>query len=375
MSEGEISSTDETYMTRALDLAVEGWGQVAPNPMVGAVLVSGDRVVGTGYHAKFGAPHAEVMALREGTAHAGGATLYVTLEPCSHRGKTAPCTDAIRDAGVRRVVFAHRDPDSQAGGGEGILRDAGVDVCRGVCALAAARLNAPFLWQRLGKGPWISLKLALSLDGRISAREGQRTDVSGGEAAEYVHRLRAGHDAVMVGGRTAVVDDPLLTVRLGSSPRVPPTRVVLDPGLALSPSSRLARTTDEAPLLIVCREGAPADLRAGLERQGAMVSQVAHHQGVLDLSAVMGVLEERGLRSVMLEGGGRLAAALLSGGWVRRQYLIYAPVVFGPEGVPSIGSGAGLAQDWRVVGRTALGPDSLLELEDRRTRDVLMEAA
>jgi diaminohydroxyphosphoribosylaminopyrimidine deaminase/5-amino-6-(5-phosphoribosylamino)uracil reductase len=375
MSEDGISRSDESYMSQALDLAEQGWGQVAPNPMVGAVLVSGDRVVGTGYHAGYGGPHAEVVALREAAGRARGATLYVTLEPCAHRGKTAPCTDAIRDAGVRGVVFAHRDPDKEAGGGAEILRGAGVDVRKGVCALAAARLNAPFLWQRLGRGPWVSLKLALSLDGRISAREGLRTDVSGREAAEYVHRLRAGHDAVMVGGRTAIIDDPQLTVRLSPSPRVPPTRVVLDPGLSLSPTSRLARTTDEAPLLVVCRADAPTELRAGLERRGAVVAPVAHDEGLLDLAAVMELLEERGLRSVMVEGGGRLAAALLSGRWVRRQYLIYAPVVFGADGVASIGSREQPEKDWTVVGRTALGPDTLLEIEDPRARDTLMEAA
>lgn len=372
---GPVGS-DGAYMDRALTLALEGWGQVSPNPLVGAVVVSGDRVIGEGFHACYGTEHAEAMALEEAGARAAGATLYVNLEPCAHHGAMPPCTEAIRRAGIRRVVYGCRDPDQLAAGGGEVLRGAGLEVVGGVRSTTAARLNGPFIWDRLGLGPWVSLKLGLSLDGRISARAGMRTDITGPEAAEFVHRLRAGHDAIMVGGRTAVVDDPLLTVRLAPSPRLPPTRVVLDPGLELSADCRLVGSVDEAPVLVFCLEGAPAGRRTPLEKQGVEVVAVQGAGDSLALGAVLQDLGERGLRSVMAEGGGRLASSLLAGGLVRRQYLIYAPIVLGPQGVPFIE--ARLAEDsfdWRVVRRGGLGEDSLLELEDRRAREVLTEAA
>lgn len=367
---------DDSYMDRALALALEGWGQVSPNPLVGAVLVSEKRVIGEGCHATFGADHAEVVALREGLGESSGATLYVTLEPCRHAGKTPPCTEAILQAGVSRVVFGCGDPDPVATGGAGLLREAGIEVVGGVRSMEAARVNEMFIWDRLGHGPWVSLKLALSLDGRIAARPGVRTDITGVEAAKYVHRLRAAHDAILVGGRTVAVDDPLLTVRMARAPRVPPTRVVLDPNLNMPPVCRLVGSVDEAPLLVVCREGAPPGQRRELERRGADVVSVAADGEGLALDAVLLALGARGLRSILVEGGGRLAAALLAGGFVRKQHLIYAPVVFGLDGVPSMGAvmsvGAG---DWSVVSRKSLGNDTLLELEDRCASDALREVA
>lgn len=363
-------------MDRALTLALEGWGHVSPNPLVGAVVVSGDRVIGEGFHARYGTRHAEVVALEQAGEGAAGATLYVNLEPCAHHGATPPCTQAIQQAGIRRVVYACRDPDRLAAGGGEWLTGAGLEVVGGVRAAAAARLNGPFIWDRLGFGPWVSLKLGLSLDGRISARAGMRTDITGPQAAEFVHRLRAGHDAIMVGGRTAVVDDPLLTVRLAPGPRLPPTRVVLDPGLELSPDCRLAGSVDEAPVVVFCRESVPAGRRTPLEKLGVEVVAVPGAGEGLALGAVLQDLGERGLRSIIAEGGGRLAASLLADDLVRRQYLIYAPIVLGPQGVPFIGSVVDEGSfDWSVVRRGALGEDTLLELEDRRAREVLTEAA
>ncbi|MBT8477516.1 MAG: bifunctional diaminohydroxyphosphoribosylaminopyrimidine deaminase/5-amino-6-(5-phosphoribosylamino)uracil reductase RibD [Gemmatimonadetes bacterium] len=361
-------------MDRALALALEGWGQVSPNPLVGAVVVSGGQVAGEGFHAAFGEEHAERGALRESGSLAAGSTLYVTLEPCAHRGKTAACTEAILAAGVHRVVFACRDPDSAAGGGETVLRQAGLEVVAGVRALEAARLNEAFIWDRSEQGPWVSLKLALSLDGRIAVRPGVRTDVTGEETAEFVHRLRARHDAIVVGGRTAVVDDPLLTVRRSPPPRIPPTRVVLDPSLQVSVESRLVASVDEAPLLFLCREDSAKLHRTKFERRGAeVVSVPADRQGLL-LGAAMSALRERGLRAILVEGGGRLAGAMLAEGLVRKQYLIYAPVILGPEGVPAIASHTTAERgDWNVVHRAGLGPDTLLEFEDRRARAVLRE--
>lgn len=367
---------DAVFMDRALALALEGWGNVSPNPLVGAVVVSGGRVIGEGIHERYGGEHAEVGALREAGDGARGATLYVNLEPCAHHGKTPPCTDLIWRAGIDRVVYACKDPDSAAGGGAVELRKAGLEVDGGVRAEAAARLNAPFMWNRMDLGPWVSLKLALSLDGRIAARPDTRTDITGPEAADYVHRLRAGHDAIMVGGRTARVDDPLLTVRRSSQPRVSPTRVVLDPRLELSPDSQLALSVDEAPLLVYCHRDAPAERRAMLEGRGAEVVVVEERGGALSLGSVMQDLDARGMLSILAEGGGRLAGSLLADRLVRRQYLIYAPIVLGPEGVPAVaGREKDLASDWTVARRMALGKDTLLELDDRRAREVFTEAA
>lgn len=376
MTQDTRQARDEAYMDRTLALALEGWGRVSPNPLVGAVVVSGDEVVGEGFHAHYGAEHAERMALAQGGARTAGATLYVTLEPCSHHGKTPPCTEALIRAGIGRVVYGCSDPDPAASGGADVLRSAGVEVQGGVRGLAAARLNGPFVWDRLGSGPWLSLKLGLSLDGRIAAGPGQRTALTGSEATEYVHRLRAGHDAIMVGGRTAVVDDPLLTVRHGPAPRVPPTRIVLDPRLELPASSRLVGSVDEAPLLILCREDAGAERRRELERHGVEVAAVRTSREGLLPSAVLQELEARDLGSTLVEGGGRLAGVLLAGGVIRKQYLIYAPVLLGADGVPGIGAEITTEDnEWSVVRLQALGRDSLLELEDRRATEALMEAA
>ena len=369
-------SSDETHMRRALALAREGWGRVAPNPMVGAVVVSDERLVGEGFHAVYGGEHAEVAALTAAGSDSTGATLYVGLEPCSHHGKTPPCTRAIMRAGIQRVVFGCRDVDREAGGGAAELRSAGLEVAGGVLGLEAARLNAPFIWERLGRGPWVSLKLAMSLDGKIAARHGERTTITGPETSGFVHRLRAGHDAVLIGARTAIVDDPLLTVRAGPSPRVPPTRVVLDPGLELPPGGQLVRSVDEAPLVVLCLASADAGARRELEARGVRVETVDGGRAGLDLARAVDVLHGLGLKSILVEGGGRLASAFLDRGLVRRQYLVYAPAVLGPDGVPAFAEAVDiLAADWRVVDRSELGRDALLELEDEQALDALKEAA
>lgn len=373
-----VRETDRRWMERALELAGRGWGRVHPNPLVGAVVAAGDRLLGEGWHGEFGGPHAEVRALEEAGAAAREGTLYVTLEPCAHHGKTPPCTEAILEAGVRRVVVACRDPDPEAGGGAARLEASGVEVTVGVGAERARTENAAFLWSRVTGRPYVALKYALSLDARLSRREGERTAVTGDEAGEEVHRLRAGHGAVLVGRRTAAVDDPLLTPRGALEPRRPPIRVVLDPGLRLSPDSRLARTSDRGPVWVACGPDAPGEARAALRSRGVEVVEVPRprpHE--LDLRALLEELGRAGRVSVLVEGGGQVGASFLRGGLVNRMYLFYAPVVFGEEGVEAF---PGPAPEpprgaWRPVDRRAVGSDTLVVLDDVGSRTRLREAS
>src|SRR5688572_23259909 len=216
---------DVTHMRRALSLAHRGWGRTAPNPMVGAVVVRGDTVVGEGFHAEYGGPHAEVVALREAGERARGATVYVTLEPCAHHGKTPPCADALIAAGVARVVIAVNDPNPTARGGAARLRAAGIEVVAGVEREAACELNAPFFNALVSRRPWVTLKLALSREGAIAPASRATHWLTGPEARAELHRLRAGFDAIAVGLGTVIADDPALTARGVPAPRVPPARV------------------------------------------------------------------------------------------------------------------------------------------------------
>lgn len=369
-------SEDRRFMRRALELASRGRGRVAPDPLVGAVVVRDGRVVGEGWHRAFGEPHAEVEALGAAGDRARRATVYVTLEPCTHHGKTPPCTEALLEADVRRVVAACRDPHGEAAGGARRLREAGVEVTVGVEGLRAARLNAPFLWRHTEGAPFVTLKLALSLDGRIARSPGTRTAVTGEEALAWVHRRRAAHGAVLVGRRTAEVDDPRLTARGDARPRRPPVRVVLDTRLRLSPESTLARTAGEAgPVWVLCGPGAADDRRKRLEESEVRVLEVDVSEDGEGLrpAAVVRRLGREGVGSVLVEGGGRVAASFLGAGRVQRMHLLYAPVTFGPEGVEGF-PGLALPEDaWRPSERRALGRDTLVSLESRRLRRRLRE--
>ncbi len=375
---GRGSEGDRRLMARAVALARRGWGAVSPNPLVGAVVARDGRVTGEGWHRAFGTEHAEVVALRAAGPAARGATIYLTLEPCAHAGKTPPCVEAVLASGVRRVVVATRDPNPRAGGGIERLRAAGVEVALGVGAAAACRANAAFLWRHARGLPFGALKLALSLDARIAERPGVRSAVSGPRAWREVHRLRAGHDAVLVGRRTASVDDPRLTARGEPAPRRPPIRVVLDPGLRLSPEAALVRTVDEAPTWVLASPDAPATTRRALEARGVRVLPVeAAGPHALDPEAAWAALGGEGVQSVLVEGGGRVAASLLAAGLLQRLHLIYAPRLYGPEGVPAFpglgppgGEGHPPGGGWRPVSRRALGRDTLLVLEHARLREL-----
>lgn len=362
MAASGAASGDARFMRRALELARRGWGRVAPNPLVGAVVVRGGEVVGEGWHTEYGRPHAEVEALRAAGAAARGATIYVTLEPCSHHGKTPPCTDALLDAGVARVVVACRDPNPKARGGAERLRAAGVEVEEGVEAEAARDLNAAFFH---GFGPdaarpWIELKLALSLDARIADREGGSFWLTGEEARGEVHRLRAGHGAVAVGVGTVLADDPLLTVRGGLTTRVPVARVVFDRRLRTPPASRLVASAAEAPVWIVCGAEAPEEARRALEAAGAGVLRAD------GLEAGLRALRGVGISSMLCEGGASLASALLEARAVDRLTLLYAPLLLGPaarSGFADISSRSlADALRWRRLRTEAFGADTLISL-------------
>src|SRR2546428_2041865 len=308
-------------MRRALDLARRGWGRVAPNPLVGAVVLRDGASVGEGFHEEFGGPHAEVNALARAGAAARGATVVVNLEPCTHHGQTPPCTDAILAAGVRRVVAAIRDPDPQAGGGLEVLRQRGLAVEHGLLAEEAAALNAPFLFAREPRSrPFVALKLATSIDGRIADAAGSSQWVSGAEAREYVHWLRAGFDAIAVGGTTALRDNPPLTVRGVITPRRPPVRVVFDRRAMLNLGVQLVSTAREVPTWVMSSLDAPTSSVTQLENSGVRVFRPT------PLRAGLRMLRDAGIQSLLCEGGGALGARLLADGLVDRLYWVQAPV-------------------------------------------------
>jgi len=353
-------------MSHAIDLAWRGWGRVHPSPMVGAVLLIDGRVVGEGYHAEFGGPHAEAVALEAAGRRAAGTTAIVTLEPCTHVGKQPPCADALIRAGVRRVVAAVRDPNPIASGGTQRLADAGIDVEVGLMEEAAAAQNAAFFHGLRDEArPWIALKLATTLDGRIADARGRSRWISGPEARDYVHWLRAGFDAIATGGRTAAQDDPALTVRGAVVPRATPRRVIFDRTLGLSPASVVVRTAAETPTIVVGATSAAGSVRAeALRAHGVQVL------GADSLGEAAGALRAAGVTSMLVEGGGRLAGALLEAGLVDRYYWIQSPVVLGDGGVPAFAGvpDAALpsAPRWIVAERRALGEDTLLVVDRER---------
>lgn len=332
--------------------------------MVGAVVVDRDgAVAGEGWHAEFGGLHAETAALAAAGKRARGGTIYVTLEPCSHHGKQPPCTDAIVAAGIARVVAAVIDPDPKAAGGAQCLRDAGVEVELGCLGDEASRLNAPFLFARTtAERPWVMIKLAVSMDGMIADGAGRSRWISGPEAREWVHRERARHDAIGAGGRTVLADDAGLTVRGAIEPRVPPVRVVFDRSGSVPATHPLYRSVGipgpghGVPVVTVRAPGA-GDSRLPL---GVRVVEAG------TLREALTGLRGMGIESLMIEGGGRLAAALLDDGLVDRICQIQSPVWLG-DGIPAWPAlrpvSIETARRWKTVGVTRLGSDVLIEME------------
>jgi len=325
---------DERHMRRALRLAARARGRTAPNPMVGAVVVAGGTVVGEGWHPKAGEPHAEVFALRAAGDAARGATLYVTLEPCCHFGRTPPCTDAVVAAGVARVVTAMTDPFPKvAGGGIAQLRELGVEVEPGLLRAEAAELNRAYVRAVSTGLPWVTLKMAMTLDGKTATRTGDSRWVTGEAARKHVHRLRDWNDAVMVGIGTARADDPQLTARVRGARN--PLRVIIDHRGELSPESVLVRTARETPTLVVAGEDAQT---TALEVAGVEVLRVPSVRGRADLTAALRGLVARGVHSVLCEGGPTLGGSLLDAGLVDEVLWFVAPKLLGgADAFPALG--------------------------------------
>jgi diaminohydroxyphosphoribosylaminopyrimidine deaminase / 5-amino-6-(5-phosphoribosylamino)uracil reductase len=324
-------------MAHALRLAARGLGNTWPNPAVGCVIVHGDRVVGRGWTQPGGRPHAEVRALEQAGSLALGATVHVTLEPCAHHGQTPPCAAALIAAGVARVVTALTDPDPRVSGkGHAMLRAAGITVTEGVMTHEAAVLNAGFL-KRVTRGlPFVTLKLATTLDGRIATATGESRWITGPAARRKVHALRMSHDAVMVGSGTALADDPDLTVRDMGAQRQP-VRIVLDRALAHSPDSRLGRSAGQSPVWVLHGKAASDARQHGWKATGATLVEVPEAGGHLDMTAAMQALATRGVTRILSEGGGTVAAALLCAGLVDELALFSGAALIGSEGRSGLG--------------------------------------
>lgn len=325
------------YMGQALDEARKGLGRTSPNPAVGAVVVKGGEIVGRGYHRKAGTPHAEVHALADAGERAQGATLYVTLEPCNHTGRTPPCTEAVLQAGISRVVIGMPDPNPRvAGGGAAYLRDRGLDVCMGVREAECRELNLPFLRHSATGLPWVIMKAGLSLDGRISFRAGQGGAVTGSEAKQFVHGVRNRVDAILVGIGTALIDNPSLTTRLDGVDAVrDPLRIVLDSQLRLPPEARLLRQRSAAETWVFCDESADRLREVQLAHAGAKVIRLPKGgDGRIDLRGLLRYLGEKNILSMLVEGGAHIHGAFWAQGLVDELLLIYAPFLIGNQGMP-----------------------------------------
>ena len=350
-------------MTRALELAAQGAGQVSPGPLVGTVIVdAAGEIAGEGFYLFEQVKHAETAALEQAGERARGGTAYVSLEPHAHQGRTQPCTDALIKAGIKRVVAPIEDPNPKVSGrGFAHLSKAGIEVSTGLLADEAARLNEAYIhFMRTGR-PFVHLKLAVSLDGKVATFGGESRWITGEEARARVHELRHQYDAIMVGGRTARADDPLLTDRSGRRRRRPLVRVVIEQYLRMSPESQLAQTTADAPVLIFGHGDSEPELVSALQSRGVEV--INQTSASLELSSVLDELGRRSIQSVLVEGGPMLAGLLLDAGLVNKTTFFVAPMIIGSQDAPSAIGGDGAE---RIANARQLENVSV----ERRGRDI-----
>jgi diaminohydroxyphosphoribosylaminopyrimidine deaminase/5-amino-6-(5-phosphoribosylamino)uracil reductase len=352
---------EAALMRRALSLAARAKGNTSPNPMVGAVVVDeAGLIAGSGYHRQAGKPHAEVEALTQAAGRAANGTLYVTLEPCVHEGRTPPCVDLIVRSGISRVITCSDDPDERARGrGIARLRDAGVRVDVGLCEADARKLNRAYFFQRTSGRPYVTLKMAQSLDGAIGERPSERCQLTGERSAQFVRGLRHDYDMLMVGVRTVIIDDPLLNVRPFVWRAVPYVRIVVDSSGRTPPSAKLFGDGRHTRTLIACTSRIPAERRAALEGAGAAVMQcLATAAGRVDLTDLLARLGQQGTLSVLCEGGPTMARSLLENGCVNELNLLVAPLVLGTATIaPVIAGDSALNAAFRVEAVRRLGED------------------
>jgi diaminohydroxyphosphoribosylaminopyrimidine deaminase / 5-amino-6-(5-phosphoribosylamino)uracil reductase len=364
------TEVQEAHLRRALELAEGGRGRVSPNPLVGAVLARDQEMIGEGFHAELGGLHAERVAIEDCRARGGdpaGASLYVTLEPCAHHGRQPPCTEAILEAEIARVVYASEDPTEKAAGrGPGMLRDEGVEVelAEGAEAALARLLNQPFRKQARTGRPLVTYKAAMSLDGRVAAPSGDSRWISTAESRELVHRWRAECDAVAVGIGTALADDPLLTARTEDAERQP-TRVVFDSRARLPLDSALVISIDEAPLIVICAPEAASARRDALAAAGAEVIPAPGRDRASRLRAALDELGRREVQDLLVEGGPTLAGALFDAGEIDALKLFVAPLLVGAAEARAVLEGEGvrrIAEGLRPLATTyeGVGEDLLI---------------
>jgi len=343
---------DDRFMWMALDLARQGRGRTSPNPMVGAVVVQGSEVVATGFHQAAGLPHAEIVALKKAGEKARGATLYVNLEPCNHHGRTGPCTEAIIKAGIARVVAATQDPNPLVPGkGFARLAEAGIKVKQGVLEDKARQLNEAFIKYITTGLPFVGVKVAMSLDGKIGTITGDSQWITGEKARQFVHRLRDQSDAIMVGIETVLKDNPRLTARVEGGGGKDPARVIVDSTARLPLDARVIESASSAPTILAVTDQAPPEKCKALEDKGVDVIVMPHQNGRVDLKALMKKLAEREFAAVLVEGGGTLNYSLLDQRLVDKLFIFIAPLIIGGKESPTAFAGSGiesLKKAWSV---------------------------
>ncbi len=350
---------DDTYfMEQAISLAAKGDGFTSPNPAVGAVVVKDGRIVGRGWHEAAGKPHAEVMAIDDAGALAEKADIYVTLEPCNHTGRTPPCTEKIIRAGIKRVVIAVRDPNPDVtGGGLAFLKDHGIEVVEGVCREEAAKQIEWFLKFIRTKTPFVTLKCAMTLDGRIATRTGDSKWITGERARHYVHQMRHAADAIMVGSGTVKADNPSLTARLEGRPTRDPVRIILDTGLTVDKNACVFHLDSPAETIVVTGKTVDPGRMARFEKTGVrVIAEDQDESGRINLTGLMRRLGEMDITSLLIEGGGRVSGSALRAGIVDKVCFFYAPKIMGgDDGVPvCAGNGPDLMKDVIRLNKTSV---------------------
>ncbi len=343
---------DKLYMKKALSLAEKGKGFTSPNPLVGAVVVKDNIIIGEGYHEKYGSAHAEVNAIDNAGSECNGATIYVTLEPCNHTGKTPPCTQKILNAGIKRVVMAMSDPNPVAAGGADYLLQNGIEVVSGICEEEAVKLNESFIKYSTTKKPFVVLKYAATLDGMIATKTGDSKWISGPESRKFVHEIRHYVDAIMVGVDTVKADDPSLTTRLDGVKTKDPRRIILDTRLSIPEEAKMLRIGSNSDTILVSAKldhtnKKLAEKRKRLENMGVSIIEAPLKNNLIDLNALMEQLGSMRITSLLIEGGSRVIASAMNAGIVDKVFAFFGPKMLGgDDGIPVCrGKGPDLMKD------------------------------